>query len=161
MKLLSAISSLIFIVERDVCFFLAPVWPYLSWRYVYIFFRNANNNFFLSFFFARSNLSRYLFDRHICFTDTRVMTQGFKRWPDKSHRAPTILVSLPLPTPLNFTPWLREVSDKILPDGYCVLVKGHPAATTSVSPSWACPPLVLLCFMLFCTEAHSDFAHNF
>ena len=33
--------------------------------------------FFLS---PRSNLSRYLSDRHICFTDTSVMTQGFKRW---------------------------------------------------------------------------------
>ena len=32
------------------------------------------------FFFSRSSLSRYLSDRHISFTDTHVMTKGFKRW---------------------------------------------------------------------------------
>ena len=34
----------------------------------------------ISFRFFRSGLSRYLSERHISFTDTRVMTKGFNCW---------------------------------------------------------------------------------
>ena len=75
MKLLYAISSLI------VSF--ASFWHRYDQIYhvdicMYLFFRNANKDFF--FLFSRSSLIRYLSDRHISFTDTRVMTKGIKLW---------------------------------------------------------------------------------